>query len=45
MYLVTGRPSDAVSDFIGSGEQMSERVLLHFFASCAAKFAANNYGR
>lgn len=30
MYLVTGRPSDAVSDFIGSGEQMSERVFIHF---------------
>lgn len=25
-FLITGRPSDAVSDFIGSGEQMSERV-------------------
>lgn len=26
-FLITGRPSDAVSDFIGSGEQMSERGL------------------
>jgi anaphase-promoting complex subunit 4 len=24
--LVTGRPSEALSDFIGSAEQMSERV-------------------
>jgi hypothetical protein len=25
--LLTGRASDALSDFLGSGEQMSERVI------------------
>ena len=33
-FLITGRPSDAVSDFIGSGEQMSERVNT----SCSSKY-------
>lgn len=30
--LVTGRASDALLDFLGSGEPMSERVN-HFFAA------------
>ena len=28
--LTTGRPSDALADFLGSGEQMSERVCISF---------------
>jgi hypothetical protein len=27
--LVTGRVSDCLADFLGSGEQMSERVTFH----------------
>lgn len=42
MYLVTGRPSDAVSDFIGSGEQMSERVAISFPFNVTVKFEINN---
>ena len=27
--LVTGRVSECLADFLGSGEQMSERVIFH----------------
>lgn len=32
LLLTTGRPSEAVSDFFGSGEQMSERVRTFIFS-------------
>ena len=33
--LTTGRSSDSLSDFLGSGEQISERVsLIHQVAEC-----------
>lgn len=31
--LVTGRVSEALADFLGSGEQMSERVRVSFLSA------------
>jgi hypothetical protein len=32
--LVTGRASESLVDFLGSGEQMSERVYFRIFNRC-----------
>jgi len=41
--LTTGRASDSLSDYLGSGEQMSERVRLlpHCILAIVLKFVFN----